>query len=214
MGRIVYTFILCLICINFAHSFGPGRVKAPTFSTQIVMSSFQRRDGGGSRGGYSNPRFGGGGGGGRGRFNSQQDPSEKLRFSKTIKIDPEKTTALSEMSLSAKTRSVLEGRGFTVMTPVQSQSYEYVFSGADVVARSRTGTGKTFAFGLPLIEKIVASGLNEKRGSGLPLILVLEPTRELALQVAQELGSICAVHRMRVMAMFGGASFSVQGKLV
>ena len=76
------------------------------------------------------------------------------------------------------------------MTPVQSQSYDYVFDGADVVARSRTGTGKTFAFGLPLIEKLVAAGLNERRSAkeGLPLILILEPTRELAMQVAQELG--------------------------
>ena len=68
-----------------------------------------------------------------------------------------------------------------------------------------------FAFGLPLIEKIVSLGLNNKRGAGLPLVLILEPTRELALQVAQELGSVCSAHKMRVLAMFGGSSFSLQG---
>jgi ATP-dependent RNA helicase DDX21 len=97
------------------------------------------------------------------------------------------------------------------MTPVQSQSYDLVYSGGDVVARSKTGTGKTFAFGLPLIEKLVANGENEIRGGReLPLVLILEPTRELALQVAQELGSVCGIHRMRVQAMYGGSSFVAQ----
>jgi ATP-dependent RNA helicase DDX21 len=98
------------------------------------------------------------------------------------------------------------------MTPVQSQSFEYVFGGQDVVARSKTGTGKTFAFGLPLIEKIVQSGLNQRKTArdGLPLIIILEPTRELAMQVAQELGSVCAAHKLRVQAIFGGVSFTMQ----
>ena len=163
--------------------------------------------------GGGRPRYGGAGGrssGSRGRF-VPQDPAAKLRFSKTIKIDTSISAKLADMVLSDGTRKVLEKKGFNEMTPVQSQSYDLVFSGADVVARSRTGTGKTFAFGLPLIEKIVSLGLNDKRGAGLPLILVLEPTRELALQVAQELGSVCAAHRMRVLAMFGGSSFGLQG---
>ena len=81
-----------------------------------------------------------------------------------------------------------------------------------------TGTGKTFAFGLPLIEKLVAAGLNERHpgdpSKGLPLILVLEPTRELAIQVAQELGTVCSAHKMRVQAIFGGASFEMQAKAI
>lgn len=102
------------------------------------------------------------------------------------------------------------------MTPVQSQSYDYVFGGGDIVARSRTGTGKTFAFGLPLIEKIVSLGLNTNSYSskGLPLVLVLEPTRELAMQVAQELSTVCNVHRMKVTAIFGGASYSMQERTI
>ena len=97
------------------------------------------------------------------------------------------------------------------MTPVQSQSYEYVASGVDCVAQSRTGTGKTFAFGLPLIEKLVAQGDNRKDGrDGLPLVLILEPTRELAIQVAQELSLVCREHHMYVEAFYGGSSYSFQ----
>ena len=156
------------------------------------------------------------GGGGNVRFGKpQMDPSLQLRFKKTIKIDADIKVPVSEMKLSVLTKEVLDKKGFDFMTPVQAQSFEPVFAGEDVVARSRTGTGKTFAFGLPLIEKVVASGfldkqLSGRKGNGLPLILILEPTRELALQVAQELGSVCAAHRMRVQAIFGGASFSTQ----
>lgn len=201
-------------------------------SRGILMSSYQPRrewsgsgpQGGGSRGGYQGGGYqsGGGGGGyrgggGRGRFGDrsrqqqQQDPFAKLRFKTNVKIDPDAKTPLAEMKFSERTRKTLEGKGFFEMTPVQSQSYDYVYAGGDVVARSKTGTGKTFAFGLPLIEKMVESGDCEKRGKDLPLVLILEPTRELAIQVAQELGSVCAAHRMRVLAVYGGSSFSAQG---
>jgi ATP-dependent RNA helicase DeaD len=113
------------------------------------------------------------------------------------------------MTFSPITRKVLADKGFTTMTPVQSQSYDLIFEGEDVVARSRTGTGKTFAFGIPLIEKLVSQDLHRARGR-LPLVLVLEPTRELAIQVAQELGTVCAAHGMRVLPVFGGSSFSAQ----
>jgi ATP-dependent RNA helicase DDX21 len=148
------------------------------------------------------------GGGGK-FFGRSMDSSLKLRFKTTIKIDPELKTPLSEMKFSEKTFNVLKEKGFEEMTPVQSQSYDLVYSGVDVVARSRTGTGKTFAFGLPLIEKIVAAGLNKKRDD-LPLILIIEPTRELALQVSQELQTVCRVHQMKVLPIFGGDSFSAQ----
>lgn len=115
------------------------------------------------------------------------------------------------MNFLPKTLSVLQNKGFEFMTPVQSQSYDLVYGGDDVVARSRTGTGKTFAFGLPLIERIVRSGtLDTLRSSNMPLILILEPTRELVLQVVQELSSVCAPHHMRVQAIYGGASFMDQ----
>lgn len=155
---------------------------------------------------------GGGGGGGRGGYRPTSDPFAALSFKKTIKIDPDFRTPVQDMNLSEITKEALAKKGFTELTPVQSQSYDQVFNGDDVVARSRTGTGKTFAFGIPLIEKLVATGEAKRRSEreGLPLVLVLEPTRELAVQVAQELATICKPHRMRVTAVYGGSSYSVQ----
>ena len=169
-------------------------------------SSSSRSSGGSSWGSGGRGGRGGGRGGRGGRGRPRMDDRAQLKFSKTIKIDPEIKTPVADMKFSAATLRVLEGKGFTDLTPVQSQTFSYVYDGVDIVARSRTGTGKTLAFGLPLIEKVVALGLNERRSGNycLPLILVLEPTRELAMQVAQELGQICAAHKMRVQAVFGG----------
>lgn len=170
-----------------------------------------RRSGGGGRGGGGS-RYGGGRGGG-----SRQpyvDPFAKLNFRQTIKIDPESTTTIQAMNMSPLTEKVLIDKGFTVMTPVQSQSYKEVYDGNDVVARSRTGTGKTFAFGLPLIEKIVSQGANNLPSSKLPVILILEPTRELAMQVAQELSTVCRPHRLRISAIYGGVPFFKQSEQI
>ena len=138
------------------------------------------------------------------------NPHEQLRFTKTIKIDPELRTEIGAIDFSAPTLRTLKEKGFETLTPVQSQSFESVYSGVDVVARSRTGTGKTFAFGLPLIERIVAQGDDRLPREDLPLVLILEPTRELCIQVAQELSSVCSAHRMRVQSIYGGTSFSMQ----
>ena len=144
---------------------------------------------------------------------SPMDQTLKLRFKRTIKIDTDIKAPISDFNFSTPTLNALQKKGFDFLTPVQSQSYAPVYAGDDVVARSRTGTGKTFAFGLPLIERLVSSGvLNQHSASntGLPLILILEPTRELAMQVAQELSSVCSAHRLKVQAIFGGVSFIMQ----
>lgn len=231
-------FLLSLLvaCVVFVCGLGFKIVPIPTsaVSQRGALKSYERDSYAGGNSDRRKVWGGGSSGSGRrmdsssSRFRSQsatgsrfgkpqQDPSAKLRFKKTIKIDPETKVPVTAMNISTKTLEVLRSKGFEFMTPVQSQSYEYVHSGEDLVARSRTGTGKTFAFGLPLIEKIVSSGILEKAHDGnvgLPLILILEPTRELALQVAQELGSICSAHRMRVQAIFGGASFSLQERAI
>lgn len=177
--------------------------------------------GGGYRGGGGGGGRGRGRGGGRGggRFVRASEPFDELSFKETIKIDPENQSPLAEMNFNLKTLKALEKKGFEKLTPVQSQSYARIYEGEDVVARSRTGTGKTLAFGLPLIEKIVSQGLNipkskYKPNEGLPLVLILEPTRELAMQVATELGAICQAQNMKVQAIYGGVSFGMQASAI
>ena len=88
--------------------------------------------------------------------------------------------SFSSLSISAETLASLEAKGYEAPTPVQEETIPLALAGKDLVVQSRTGTGKTAAFGIPIVEKVEAT-----RG-GVQAV-VLAPTRELAIQVAQEI---------------------------
>src|SRR5690348_9253201 len=92
---------------------------------------------------------------------------------------PEVTFA--QMPLTPEVRQALEALGYERPTPVQALVYEPAVQGKSLVVQARTGTGKTSAFGLPLVDQIV------RKGEGRAQVLILTPTRELALQVSREL---------------------------
>jgi len=95
------------------------------------------------------------------------------------------------------------GMGWSSLTPVQARTIPYLTRGRDVMVQSRTGTGKTAAYVLPLFEKIDA-----KRPVCQALVLV--PTRELARQVIAEAQAIAGDGEIRTAALYGGASYTVQ----
>jgi ATP-dependent RNA helicase DeaD len=100
------------------------------------------------------------------------------------------------------TISLLEKHGITIPTPIQQQLMPLVAEGHDVIAQSETGSGKTLGFALPLLEKI-----NSKDGLS---VLVLAPTRELALQIAQEFAKFSHGKHVSVTAVYGGVSMGEQ----
>ncbi|MCP3101153.1 DEAD/DEAH box helicase [Myxococcus sp. K15C18031901] len=108
-----------------------------------------------------------------------------------------------DMNLSEPIRRALAERGYSHPTPVQARAFRPAMEGKDLIVRSKTGTGKTAAFGLPLLEKIPA---DEKRVRA----LILCPTRELALQVADELTTLAKHKGVKVAAIYGGASMKQQ----
>ena len=108
-----------------------------------------------------------------------------------------------DMNLSEPIRRALAEVGYTRPTPVQARAFQPAMEGRDLIVRSKTGTGKTAAFGLPLLEKIPA---DEKRVRA----LILCPTRELAIQVADELRSLAKYKGLKVAAIYGGASMKQQ----
>jgi len=103
----------------------------------------------------------------------------------------------------------LTALGYTQPTPVQQQAIPIVLSGRDLLARAQTGTGKTAAFGLPMIDRLRVVG-GAPAGPRLPRALVLVPTRELALQVKQSLATYSVPANLRVAVVFGGVSFHAQ----
>lgn len=94
-------------------------------------------------------------------------------------------------------RAVSEA-GFTDPRPIQAATIPHVLDGRDVLGLAQTGTGKTAAFALPILEHLLAT-----RGQG-PRALILAPTRELATQIRNEIESLAKYTRLRVVTVFGG----------
>ncbi len=90
--------------------------------------------------------------------------------------------------------------GWTELTPIQDKVIPLLRSGRDVVAQAQTGTGKTGAFALPALERVVAPARR-------PFVLVIVPTRELCLQVATEFVTLGKYRRVRVAAVYGGTGY-------
>ncbi len=90
--------------------------------------------------------------------------------------------------------------GWTELTPIQDKVIPLLRSGRDVVAQAQTGTGKTGAFALPLLERVAAPARR-------PFVLVIVPTRELCLQVATEFATLGKYRRVRVAALYGGNGY-------
>jgi ATP-dependent RNA helicase DeaD len=106
-------------------------------------------------------------------------------------------TAFSELGLSPSVLKSLEEMGFEEPTPVQARAIPFLMQGRDVVAQALTGTGKTAAFGIPLVERV--DPRNRKLQAA-----VLAPTRELAVQVAEHLNRLGHRHGLRLVPIYGG----------
>src|SRR5512133_1092987 len=111
--------------------------------------------------------------------------------------------SFDELGLSEGLRRAIAERGYTKPTPVQSATYRPVRDGKDVIVRSKTGTGKTAAFGIPILERIPDG---RRKASA----LIMTPTRELALQVAEEMTALAKHRDLKVITVYGGASIGDQ----
>ena len=116
--------------------------------------------------------------------------------------------SFSELGLTPSLCLPLARLGYEQPTPIQTRAIPAVLTGTDLFARAQTGTGKTAAFGLPMIERIVAR--REGGRSRRPRGLVLVPTRELAAQVHRSLSTYGAPAHLRVTAIFGGVGMGAQ----
>ncbi|WP_318240682.1 DEAD/DEAH box helicase [Sporosarcina gallistercoris] len=112
-------------------------------------------------------------------------------------------TNFSELNISKSTQESLKKMGFEEATPIQEGTVTFGMEGKDVIGQAQTGTGKTAAFGIPMIEKIDTSN---------PAVqaLVIAPTRELAIQVSEEIYRIGHGKRARILSVYGGQEISRQ----
>jgi len=123
---------------------------------------------------------------------------------KDFTLSPNKATNFSSLNLNDDLLINLSSLGYQNMTPIQALSLPDILAGKDVIGQGKTGSGKTAAFGLGLLEK-----LNVKRFRIQSLILC--PTRELADQVAKEIRKLArAIHNIKVLTLCGGTPFGPQ----
>ena len=109
-----------------------------------------------------------------------------------------------ELGLSEAILKAVEKKGYIQATPVQAGAIPYFMEWKDVIAKAPTGTGKTFAFGIPMVEHADPAG-GDVTG------LVLAPTRELAIQIQEELQDLCAFKEgVQVVCLYGGAPIEKQ----
>ena len=108
-----------------------------------------------------------------------------------------------ELNLSPELLQAIERSGFEEATPIQAQTIPLALEGRDVIGQAQTGTGKTAAFGLPMLEKIDPKN-HSLQG------LVISPTRELAIQTQEELYRLGRDKKIKVQAVYGGADIGRQ----
>jgi superfamily II DNA/RNA helicase len=109
----------------------------------------------------------------------------------------------SELGLSPEVLQAVSDAGYTIPTPIQEQAIPHVQRGRDVLGCAQTGTGKTASFVLPMIDKLAAGRARVR----MPRSLILEPTRELATQVAASFELYGKHHRLTMALLIGGESF-------
>lgn len=113
------------------------------------------------------------------------------------------TLSFNSLGLSEARVRHLEKAGFTVPTTIQAQAIPHLLSGRDVVGQAQTGTGKTAAFSLPMLEQIDTN-------NNAVQALILTPTRELAVQVCQSIRTLNDDRRIHVLPIYGGQSIDLQ----
>jgi len=109
---------------------------------------------------------------------------------------------LENIGLSSKTQHNLLAIGYKKLTDIQEKVIPLILTGKDIIGQSQTGTGKTASFIIPTIEKLTVASR--------PQVLVLVPTRELALQVSEETKKLSQHTKLTTLAVYGGGSMQKQ----
>lgn len=119
-------------------------------------------------------------------------------------------TDFSTLNLSAPITKALESEGYTTPTPIQAQAIPLVLAGHDLLGIAQTGTGKTAAFALPILDHLARNTVERQKRT--PRVLVLAPTRELAAQIAQSFRAYGRFMALTVTTVFGGVPINRQVK--
>jgi len=116
--------------------------------------------------------------------------------------------SFESLGLRAELLSAIATQGYTEPTPIQAEAIPVIFEGCDLLAGAQTGTGKTAAFALPIVQRLGEDPPRQKRRA--PRALVLVPTRELAAQVSEQMNNFARRLSLRSTMIYGGVTIQAQ----
>ncbi|MDD2335765.1 MAG: DEAD/DEAH box helicase, partial [Geobacteraceae bacterium] len=116
--------------------------------------------------------------------------------------------SFESLNLRAELLSAIAAQGYTSPTPILAEAIPVIFEGCDLLAGAQTGTGKTAAFALPIVQRLGENIPPEKRRK--PRALVLVPTRELAAQVSEQMNNYARRLSLRSTMIYGGVNIQAQ----
>lgn len=114
----------------------------------------------------------------------------------------------NDLNINTPLRNALDDLGFTTPTPIQAEAFNVVSSGKDIVGIAQTGTGKTFAYMLPILKSLPFSKQEN------PRVLILVPTRELVVQVVDEIEKLSKYINNRILGVYGGTNINTQKQAI
>ena len=120
--------------------------------------------------------------------------------------------SFDEFDLAKPLRQAIDAMGFEFCTPIQSQSLVHTLSGHDVIGRAQTGTGKTAAFLITIINDLLSNPVEEERFLNEPRALIIAPTRELAIQIASDAEKLTQFTDLHTVTLVGGEDYQKQNK--
>ena len=120
------------------------------------------------------------------------------------------TSGFETLNLHPQLKQAIDALGFKEMTPIQQKVLQFTLAGHDAIGRAQTGTGKTAAFLISVMNDLLKNPLQESRFRGEPRALILAPTRELALQIASDAKELAKFTNLRLMTLLGGVDFDKQ----
>ena len=118
------------------------------------------------------------------------------------------------LNLHPNLKKAIDALGFKDMTPIQQKVLKFTLAGHDAIGRAQTGTGKTAAFLVSVINDLLNNPIKEQRYRGEPRALILAPTRELALQIESDAKELVKYTDLNVMTLLGGVDFDKQKNLL
>ncbi|WP_111860566.1 ATP-dependent RNA helicase RhlB [Acinetobacter sp. CFCC 10889] len=122
------------------------------------------------------------------------------------------SSGFETLNLHPQLKQAIDALGFKEMTPIQQKVLKYTLAGHDAIGRAQTGTGKTAAFLVSIINDLLNNPIKEKRFRGEPRALILAPTRELAIQIENDARELVKFSNLNVLTLVGGVDFDKQRK--